>query len=305
MACFKPIRARYENGKIKFARNDSGNIDIPCGRCIGCRLDHSRQWAVRCVHEASLYDENCYLTLTYDNEHLPAGGSLQPDDFTKFMKRFRKSLGDHRIRYYMCGEYGDQLKRPHYHALIFNYDFPDKELWKVEKGQRHYVSRSLTDLWGNGICTIGAVTFESAAYVARYILKKQKGKNAKAHYSHTDKGTGEITGRVPEYTRMSLKSITGDGNGGIGSGWFKAFERDVFPSDEVVINGRRFKVPRYYDNLLQQRDPDLYVSVKAGRRERALANTDNSRERLAVREVCQEKKAERLIRSYEGGSDDS
>ena len=118
-----------------------------------------------------MYDDNCFITLTYSNQHIPADGSLDVRVFQKFMKRLRKRFGDG-IRFYHCGEYGSLLGRPHYHACLFNFDFPDKYLWKENNGQKLYRSPSLEELWPYGYSSIGTVTFESAAYVARYILKR-------------------------------------------------------------------------------------------------------------------------------------
>lgn len=191
MACFHPLsgyRAEAVNpdtGKhsIVFDRRKArfggvllqDQIEVPCGQCIGCRLERSRQWALRCVHEASLHDENCFITLTYDPEHLPiyfrddgpALGTLCKEDFQNFMKRLRERIGT-KIRFFHCGEYGEQLGRPHYHAIIFGYDFADKTPIEVsDGGHNQFVSEMLTEVWGKGRCTIGAVTFDSAAYVAR------------------------------------------------------------------------------------------------------------------------------------------
>ena len=151
---------------------------VPCGQCIGCRLERSRQWAIRCVHEASLHTDNCFITLTYSPDCLPSDGSLNHDDFQKFFKRLRKHIAPKKIRYYMCGEYGEDLQqpsklgRPHFHACLFGLDFDDKQLYIVRDDVKLYTSATLEKIWGKGFVTIGDVTFESAAYVARYIAKK-------------------------------------------------------------------------------------------------------------------------------------
>ena len=301
MACFKPLRARKTESGFRVLSKDGpdpGNASLPCGRCIGCQLDYSRQWAVRCCHEASLYDENSYLTLTYNAEHLPPGGSLEPRDFTLFMKKLRKRVAPVRIRFFMCGEYGDELERPHYHALLFNFDFPDKELLKVDKGQRHYRSDLLDKIWGNGFCTIGAVSFESAAYVARYVLKKRSKNKSPAWYLHVDEETGEIVDRYPEYIRMS-------NHDGIGKAWFEKHSGDCFPDDFVTLAGRKYKVPRYYDKLLGARDEEALAGIKEERVARMAAQIgENTPERLEVREKVQQSKAKRLIRRYESGTED-
>ena len=147
-------------------------IWLPCGQCIGCRLQRSREWAARCVFEASRHEHNSFITLTYAPECLPEDGSLHYEHFQKFIKRLRKRLwryeDDLKVRFFMCGEYGEQFSRPHYHAIIFGYDFPDKVFWSRNNGYPLYRSRMLEELWPFGYCTVGDVTFESAAYVARY-----------------------------------------------------------------------------------------------------------------------------------------
>ena len=176
MSCVHPLSAyQCTDGSIVFderRKHDiSRSLQLPCGQCIGCRLERSRQWAMRCLHEAQLHENNCFITLTYDDAHLPGDRSLHYSDFQKFLKRFRKSLGGAKIRYYMAGEYGEKFGRPHWHACIFGYDFHDKKLFKrTAAGSLIYTSEHLKKLWPFGHSSIGDVTFESAAYVARYII---------------------------------------------------------------------------------------------------------------------------------------
>ena len=202
MPCYHPMQGypsseKNANGKnpIAFKRphNFQGDpIEIPCGKCIGCRLERSRQWALRCIHEAQLYENNCFLTLTYAPENIPPYGSLQLRDWQTFMKRYREKFSGITIRFFMCGEYGENLEHskngklghPHYHACIFNHDFSDKRIHSRRDGIDLYTSPTLSKLWPHGYSTIGDVTFDSAAYVARYVLKKQLGKNSR---SHTDR----------------------------------------------------------------------------------------------------------------------
>lgn len=189
MACYSPVtgyRAKQPNPITKkrsvvFNTRDGvqdETVTFACGQCIGCRLERSRQWAIRCVHEASQHERNCFVTLTYDDKHLPADRSLKLRHFQNFMKKLRKKYGAG-IRFFHCGEYGEKFRRPHYHALIFNHDFDDKILWSKNRGSPLYISESLDSLWEFGFATIGDVTFESAAYVARYITKKVNGELAK------------------------------------------------------------------------------------------------------------------------------
>ena len=131
MACYHPMPAvRLANGDVTFVSRtkvDGHAIYLPCGQCVGCRLERSRQWAVRCMHERSMHERACFVTLTYDDEHLPPGKSLNYPDVQKFLRRLRKRVGVP-IRFYLCGEYGDDTDRPRYHICLFGFDFPDKAL---------------------------------------------------------------------------------------------------------------------------------------------------------------------------------
>lgn len=267
-------------------------VKVPCGQCIGCRLERSRQWAIRCVHEASLYEANCFITLTYDDEHLPRDRSLDVSVFQKFMKRLRKRFGSH-IRFFHCGEYGEQFGRPHYHACIFNFDFADKYLFTVRRGNRLYKSPSLEELWPFGYSSIGDVTFESAAYVARYIMKKVTGAPADAYYSFVDDLSGEVFDRKPEYTTMSRRP-------GVGKGWLEKYRTDVFPSDFIVLGGRKMRPPKFYDRQFEADFPSDYEKLRKKRvRKGKKRGSDNTPERLRVREKVQEKRVSILKRECE------
>ena len=213
MACYYPMKAYRSqtvnpSGKrsIVFNKNQGFadmEVELPCGQCIGCRLERSRQWAIRMAHEAQLHEDNCFLTLTYNDENLPKHNSLKLKDFQKFMKRLRKAFGK-KIRFFHCGEYGEKFQRPHYHAIIFGLDFKDKILFSEQNDQKLYISPTLNKIWGLGHATIGDVTFQSAAYVARYITKKITGDRAQDHYNEINYETGEILSeRRPEYTTIS------------------------------------------------------------------------------------------------------
>lgn len=302
MACFQPLegyRSRDVNpsGKRSIVF-DIGRgfsdlpVTLPCGRCIGCRLERSRQWAIRCVHEASLHEQNCFITLTYDDVHLPYGGSLVLKHFQDFMKRLRFHHGSG-IRFFHCGEYGEKHQRPHYHAIIFNFDFPDKVLHQEKKGFKYYTSEILSDLWGFGFVIIGDVTFESSAYVARYILKKVNGEKADAHYTKMIGEYGECVDLKPEYTTMSRRP-------GIAAGWFDKFGSEVYPSDSVVIRGREMRPPKFYDRLFEVDNPLAFASLKAARRVGMRKAAEKHPDpRLAVREKHQQLSAAKLIRGYE------
>lgn len=298
MPCYHPLkgyRSKYRNpsGKrsIVFNIRDAFKdmpVELPCGQCIGCRLERSRQWAIRCVHEASLYEDNCFLTLTYSDENLPENGSVRVEDFQKFMKRLRFEFPDQKIRFFHCGEYGEKYGRPHYHACIFNFDFKDKYHWSTaSNGEKYYRSPTLEKLWPVGQSMIGNVTFESAAYVARYITKKITGPDAHQLY--------EDLGKKPEYVTMSRRP-------GIGKPWLDKFKSDVFPDDFVVLRGKILKVPQFYMKELDKQDAQLHRALKAKRRSEGEKHKDNNTwDRLKVRKFIHVEKSKKLKRSYENG----
>lgn len=301
MPCFKPLKGWRSKtvgpgGKRPIVfKADLGYADlpvsVPCGQCIGCRLERSRQWAIRCVHESKMHERNCYITLTYNDDNIPLDGSLVKSDYQKFMKRLRTNTGL-KVRYYQCGEYGENFGRPHYHACLFGIDFGDKEKWKVVNGNIIYTSEELSALWGLGFCSLGSVSFQSAAYVARYIMKKVTGPQAADHYTKIDPATGEIlSDRIPEYTTMSRRP-------GIGKSWYDKFKTDAYPSDEIIMNERRLRPPRYYDQQYEIEYPSDHQLMKTERVRRARKHADNnSPDRLKVREEIQQARLDMLKRT--------
>lgn len=304
MPCYHPITAYWssdlnDSGKrslvfdLRQAKDDE-TLQIACGQCIGCKLEKSRQWAVRCLHESTLYEHNQYVTLTYNDENLPSDGNLQLRDFQNFMKRLRKKHKN--VRYFHCGEYGDKTKRPHYHAILFNLHLPDKILLKTnQQGDKLYTSQELLTAWQNkGHILIGDVTFQSAAYVARYITKKIGGKDALHHYNEIDLQTGEILKeQKPEYTTMSRRP-------GIASQWYEKFKTDVFPDDFVIVNGKKVSTPKYYLDRLEKENPEAFEDIKFTRKEAGLkCAIDNTTERLLVKEQCKKRQTENLNRSLD------
>lgn len=244
------------------------------------------------MHEASLHEENCFITLTYAPKHLPSGGSLNKRHFQLFMKRLRKRTKQ-KIRFFHCGEYGEKLSRPHYHALLFGYDFPDKTFWREHRGNRIYRSSILEKTWTYGHSDIGGVTFQSAAYVARYMLKKITGELADQHYLKLNEETGELCEVVPEYATMSRRP-------GIAHAWFEKFSSDVFPDDFVVVDGKKLKTPKYYMQLLEKIDPDTHKAMKLKRKRHSERESeDNTHERLDVRQTVLEARMKNLIRNLE------
>jgi hypothetical protein len=276
---FSPMRS-YAGAK---------GFSIPCGQCMGCRLDKARDWSTRLSHEASLHEANSFLTLTFAAEHLPEDHSVHVRDVQLFMKRLRKAVG--RVRFFACGEYGDKGGRPHYHLLVFGHDFPDKTPWrKTGSGHVVYRSAALEKLWPFGHAEIGTVTVQSAGYVARYITKKVTGEAAEDHYSAVHPADGQPFKRRPEFIVMSTRP-------GIGAGWYDEFKDDAFPSDFVVIEGRKTPVPRYYKKKLSELEA---LKVTAQRKENAALHADNNTTtRLMTREESQQLRADRLVRNME------
>lgn len=300
MPCYSPLRAFYTaekgvSGKrgITFDRNASFSgepLRLPCGQCIGCRLDRSLQWAVRCMHEKQLYSESSFVTLTYNNESLPEGGTLVKRDHQLFMKRLRKEYGNG-IRFYMCGEYGAVNKRPHYHYIFFNKDFADKKYYaQAKRGEKLYTSEKLSELWPYGFNVIGDVTMESCAYVARYVVEKITGEKANAHYQCVT-ADGVIVDRVPEFTCMSRRP-------GIGSDWYGAFGVHSHKSgDYAVMDGKRVRMPRFYDVRYEVVDSAGMEMLKKRRRRNARRHrADNTPDRRRVRE----KVATKLLQQMKG-----
>lgn len=289
MACWFPSWPHHSpDGHLTHTR------PWPCGQCSGCRLERSRHWATRCMNEAQLHKRNCYITLTYNDANLPAEG-LRYRDWQLFLKRLRKSASREKkppVRFYMSGEYGEATKRPHFHAALFGYDFDDKVFHKQNhRGDRLYTSSTLDRLWNKGFASVGTLTFESAAYIARYIMKKQTGDPAhvEAHYRQIDEH-GEITYRTPEMNQMSRRP-------GIGHRWINTYTSDVYPTGEMIINGHRAPPPRYYDNIYKKQNEKLYKEMKLARRKKGdLHSKHKTPQRLKVQQQVHEAKIQKLKR---------
>jgi len=339
MVCYYPITA-YRVGSVQggfttlhnpVIASKKGGVPFkhPCGQCIGCRYDKAKEWAVRCVHEASLYEHNAFITLTMNDEYLlsrPNPWSLQRgkgSEYELFMKRLRKKFGNG-IRFYMCGEYGENcftcfknerycncdkyiktIGRPHYHAILFNIEIFDKIPYKQINGNWLYTSDSLQSVWSDpvtkmplGFVSVGDVTHDSAGYVARYTTKKITGKGADKvnpdtglkHYERFDPRTGEIHVLEPEYNNMSRK-------GGIGKGWLDKYSAEVLINDNVIAKNYPVPVPRYYDKILEEIYPHRLEENKNIRIDKAMKHMDNNtQDRLIVREAIFKRKVKQLPR---------
>jgi hypothetical protein len=214
---------------------------------MGCKLEHARQWKVRLVHESKLYLANSFITLTYDEQHVPQNFGLDLRHWQLFNKKLRKSL-DHKIRFYACGEYGDENGRPHYHAILFNHDFSDKKRTGYnDRGDPIFESDTLTALWGKGRATTQDVTPASCGYVARYCTKKLKTSDdfGQDRYYRLSPVDGCMHKVKPEFAVMSRRP-------GIGLHFFLKHRSDFFPSGTCVVDGVEQALPLYYKQQLTE-----------------------------------------------------
>lgn len=314
MSCFNPLEGwraldKNENGKypLVFNKKDANllaPVKIACNHCWGCRLDRSKNWAVRCMAEAQLHKENCFITLTFSPENQKA--SLDVKTFQLFMKKLRKKYSDKTIRFFHCGEYGD-LGLAHHHAILFGLDFKDKYLWKVNNNVKLYRSPELEKLWQFGFSTVGACTFETCAYVARYIMKKinvsdqsyEEGTTQKElqkngfnpHYLRVDIDTGEVIQLKPEYITMSRRP-------GVAHDWVLKYHTDVYTTDSVLIrDGIKVRPPKYYDQIYDSINPEDLKEIKKRRIIKIKeVEKDNTPDRREVKKYLKEKQIKQLVR---------
>lgn len=282
MTCCRPLRmywtGRYtDNGKREYVFSyvkayKDNFVDVPCGNCAGCIQDRLRNMAMRMNDEASMYQRNCFITLTVDDEHMNdvfPDGSLRKAPFQAFAKRLRKcQVGDYierprwlpdgrkwnyrPIRICYCGEYGEHYKRPHYHAILFNFDFPDKKMLGNSGNLPIYTSEILERLWPYGYSTVGSVTFGSCAYVAGYVLKKS---------GHVEDYVDKETGLVKE-----REFVVYPRGFGLGRMWFDRYASDIYNYDRRVLKGGvMVRPPKYYDKLFSLRSPEDMASLRKGR----------------------------------------
>lgn len=217
---------------------------LPCGKCLGCVSDYRSSWAVRILLEASLYEHNCFITLTYRDECLPKDNRPHRDEIVRFFKRLRKAIGVP-IRYFYCGEKGSSntgTHRAHYHAIIFGYDFPDRVVHgRSLNGSILYRSKILEAAWPFGLSSIGDVEPGSACYVAQYSTKKK------------------LTG-IDDGSFVGMSRMPGLGCSNFDLKWFK--------SDTIYCALGEATIPRFYHKLLEGLDPAFYESWKKSRKDR-------------------------------------
>lgn len=258
-------------------------FQIPCGKCIACRLNHARDTATRCVNEASLHKENSFITLTYSDEHL-VSKKLIYKDFQDFMSRLRisrhrtleKQKEKDKISFLVTGEYGEKTKRPHWHAIIFNWRPKDSEpLYKNFNGDQCYTSKELDSLWGKGRTEIGDVTLLSAGYVARYATKK---------LVHGKDGEHE-------FNPISKRSV----RPAIGKRFIERYYKGIFNLGRIVLSGgKEVPIPRYYERWLQKVHPDIHKEYIVGTRQKAINAAVRSAEADALEEWLQNEKRDLL-----------
>jgi hypothetical protein len=299
----KNAKQRYCTQRLQGVSEDTAQ-EFPCGKCISCQMDRSKEWATRAVHEAQTNEINCFITLTYSNEHLPENGSLEPSHLKQFIKNLRKSLPGKKIKYLASGEYGSEenTHRPHYHICLFGWDPPDKKyLFTNKHGDPVYTSDSLLKRWNNkGHITVGELNYRTAAYTARYTLKKvQEYGNYSPDVEIIDKETGEtnyepvlwkkkaiMDGKHQEFIRMSK---------GIGKEWLKKYRTDTY-KDYVYVNRKKHKIPRYYDKENEKVDPERLEATKEKRKKAAIESKNKPRPSNESRDLVKRNKLKLLKR---------
>lgn len=331
MACYHPKPAwmlKYDHpGKPEFTKPANAEkhpekwkeITIPCGQCIGCRLDYSRQWATRITEEMKLYPENYFLTLTYDDDHLPwkevinketgeliTHCTLVPKHMTEFMKKLRRNYEYHTgwqgIRFFGAGEYGSQTERAHYHIAILNMPIAPEEMKKIgnnKQGDELFECPRISEIWGKGFVTIGALTWQSAAYVARYITKKQMGKNSKDWY--------QKMAMEPEFTRMSR-------NPGIGMPAIMGNPerlQKIIDEDKIRVTKKNGtldnKIPKIFNQAYRSMEPENMILTERNRQKRTeraeqikmSKTTLNICQQRSIEEHAKEEQIKKLIRPIE------
>lgn len=299
MPCYQPkeaVRVHFnaswnwtKNGKYKvyFGKEAESMIrgfgeytevlKIPCNSCVGCMNRRTSDWALRCYHESMYWSSTTMITLTYESGYLPPNRSLDKSDLQKFWKRFRQELrrkyGINSIRYFACGEYGEERGRPHYHAVVFGFGFPDKIEVSNNPGavNRLWESAMLTKIWGMGKCTLSVLGANGAAanYISKYVTKKSYGAKGDKEYAGT--------GRIPPFSCMSQ---------GIGDSWYEDYRSDLYPHSYCVSEdgSTKLPVPKRYDRKLAEEYPEYWEWIKEQRNlNRKDTSQNETLERLEVR----------------------
>lgn len=314
-------RPEYESLKVCYPVLASSIDQIPCGKCIQCRIAYSREWANRCMNELETSKNAAFLTLTYDTAHLvfnpyvdPDTGSIStrpclwPAHLRDFIKRLRSWCDYHcpgsRQRFFACGEYGDDSSRPHYHAIIYDLPpqfFEDSHVYDDRNPEaKLFTCAALDDLWPHGQAVFGDVNWSTCAYVARYMIKKRKGKDAERQRT----AQAQFFPDDPwpeEFIRMSRMP-------GIGRDFYERKKDTIYSTDEVFVrvnNGIQGVRPaKYYDRLYDVENPERIQELRKQRKRIAeqisistLRKTDlNEIELLAKKEEIKREQVSRLPR---------
>lgn len=271
---------------------------LPCGQCISCRLGYAKSWAIRCMLEAQYHEHNYFITLTYNDRHLPRGEfltlsgdildtSLRRKDLTDFIKRYREyersTFGNDGIKVFYCGEYGDLNDRPHYHLLLFGVTpLEDRFIWRKKDNFSYYRSPLLEGLWSTPLSLSGfsfsvpighiefsPLSFDTCAYTARYCLKKITGKPKKEFLDYYATLDNPPPVRTEPFLGMSRRP-------GLGAQYYHDHKEDIYLSDEVLYQ-KDFQVfsskpPRYFDKLFDIDNPEEMAELKEERRSLAIAS---------------------------------
>lgn len=280
----------------QFKKASDGVVTIPCGQCLECKIDNSKEWAQRSVAESMCHSENWFITLTYDDEHLPPPilsfsrhsldfGYWSPlvyRDFELFKKRLLerfRELGHTGIRFFACGEYGPNNGRPHFHAIFYNLPIPDLEkCFSNSLGGRkvtYLSSKLIEDTWGNGFVTIGECNFDTSAYVARYVTKKMTNLEEHLYKRMCEDYNCDVL--PPEFRQASRRP-------GLGRPYFDENFEKIYENDCVFLpNGKTPKPCAYYDNLYKiHHEPHLH-ELKLQRK--AVAELQQKNELINIRDI--------------------
>lgn len=280
MQCLRPLKGGFDSSyNITFSKKkfnpEIEAFEFPCRKCLPCRLNIAREKSIRCFHEAQQFEENIFLTLTYAPEHLKSE-KLIYEDFQLFMKKLRKHIEPRKIGYMVTGEYGELNKRPHWHAIIFNFRPSDSKFDRTtETGEKVYVSELINNLWKLGKTEFGSVTLDSASYVARYAAKKLVHGNDQDHDYH------------PIHRTSSKHAI--------GKKWIEKNFNHTFNMGYIILpNGEKSKIPRYYQDWLKQEHPEKYIDYVTRIRPKIIEKTKE-------KEKIDEEIFLKNLATYEGG----
>lgn len=274
MPCTSPIAAYQSKngGPLHFTPHAAGDreLQVPCNQCGDCRTRRLSDWGMRCVHHASLYEENSFLTLTYNDANLPEHGTLYKPHLQQFFKRLRHYFPVRQLSYYACGEYGETTNRAHYHVCLFNADFHDKIAFRKIGEHTLYISDKLTKIWGHGNTSVGSLTYQTACYTAAYIMKATLGKGC-PKYTRLDESTGELIPLVQPFAVMSngggRREPGSPPQGGIGARWLRQYHQDIYghDKDQIHMRGKTLKPARYYDKIYDEICPEHFEKIKKQR----------------------------------------